>query len=193
MLKVISMRCEDLIDWVKNKAEPGDIAYWYKRDSDQHYYYIYVGPDHKPYWNLWFEGDIIDKLEEIDKLKIEELKMEKKCENCRYFNQSTFKTEIQDSWCSHEKYSGIRVAAHTSCPEFEEKEKKSTPFDGIKFYLKDTKTGELTIKYTCEDCGKEMNKPDHWWMKVPFGNAIPEDLGFHFRCEECDKKKKGET
>ena len=115
--------------------------------------------------------------------------MEKKCENCKYFNTSTFKTTIQDSWCSHEKYSGTRVAAHTSCPEFEEKEKKTTPFDGIKFYLKDTATGELTVKYICEDCGKEMAVPHHWWMKVPFGNAIPEDLGFHFRCEKCDKIK----
>ena len=188
------MKSEDLADWVKTKAKPGDVAFWQDHIHDQCYYYFYTEPDSEPYWKLWFKDDIIDKyLEENNKLEIEEPKMEKKCENCRYFNQSTFKTEIQDSWCSHEKYSGIRVAAHTSCPEFEEEEKKSTPFDGIKFYLKDTTTGELTVKYVCEDCDKEMTVPYYWWMKVPFGNAIPEDLGFHFRCEECDKKKKGET
>lgn len=117
--------------------------------------------------------------------------MDKKCGNCKYFKTITMGTAIMDSWCTHEKYSGVRVPLHTSCSEYELKEKKTTPFDGIKFYLKDTNTGEIGIKYICETCGKEMDEPDHWWLTVPYGNAVPKALGFHFRCEKCDKEKGG--
>lgn len=110
----------------------------------------------------------------------------KRCENCKYFkNTDTY------TWCSHKEHAGMYVPKFVSCPEYEHKDTKPAPFDGVKFYLIDDKSGELGIKYVCEDCGKLMDKPDHWWLKVPYGNAVPEDLGLHYRCAECDKKKEG--
>ena len=135
-------------------------------------------------------------LKEVNKLKVEDATVNKRCENCRYFEGTSFKTKIQDYWCTHEKYSGTRIARHTSCPDWEEKEKKSTPFDGVKFYLIDDKTGELGIKYVCEDCGKIMEEPGNWWLVLPPRNINGKQtrpFGYHFRCEECDKKKDGKV
>ena len=188
-MNICCMTCKDLDTWVKTKAKPGDVAYWHDKLHDQHYYYVYNEPDSKPFWRRWFKNDIIDKyLEEINKLKIEEPKMNKRCDNCKYFNGAIM-SKIKDYWCSHEKYSGERIAAHTSCPEYEPKEELTTPFDGVKFYLINACTGEIGIKYICEDCGKEMKKPYHWWLSLSLTNKKPS--GYHFRCEECDKKKEG--
>lgn len=109
----------------------------------------------------------------------------KRCDTCKHYK----KYYSCPSFCHHDKHKGMIVADFTSCPDYEEKEELTTPFDGVKFYLVNERTGEIGIKYICEDCSKEMDKPYHWWMRVPYGNAIPEDLGFHFRCEECEKKK----
>jgi ribosomal protein L44E len=122
-----------------------------------------------------------------------EPKMEKRCDNCKYFKSLNFKGTAMGSWCDHEEHKGMIVANFTSCPEYEPKEVKTTPFDGMKFYLKDTNTGELAINYICEDCGKEMpNAPYHWWLVVPVTtNAVKHPTkrhGYHFRCEECEKK-----
>ena len=127
-------------------------------------------------------------MKEINKLKIEDTTVNKRCENCKYFkNTDTY------TWCSHEEHAGMYVPKFVSCPEYEHKDIKPAPFDGVKFYLIDDKSGELGIKYVCEDCGKLMDKPGHWWLKVPYGNAVPEDLGLHYRCEECDNKKEGKV
>ena len=87
------------------------------------------------------------------------------------------------------------VPKFVSCPEYAPKEKKSTPFDGVKFYLIDDKTGELGIKYVCEDCGKLMDEPGHWRFIIPTGlyGKPNKNPGFQFRCEECAKKKEGKV
>ena len=191
-MKVYSMKYSDLDYWVKNKAEPGDLAIYYVNNGEFgefiHTYY-YTEPDDNPRWCMWSDFEKLQKY--LDNLG--ETKMEKKCEKCKYFDGTSFETKIQDFWCTHKKYSGTRIAKHTSCPEWEEKEKPTTPFDGVKFYLINACTGEIGIKYICEDCGKEMKKPYHWWLRVPYSNAVPKGLGFHYRCEDCDKKKEGKV
>ncbi len=113
--------------------------------------------------------------------------MNKRCENCKYWQCGE-----SISFCKHTDQVGIVVPKFTSCDKHEPKEVKSTPFDGIKFYMKDTNTGELSVKYTCEDCGKEMwDAPDRWWLVLPLNNNPKRRTGYHFRCEECDKKKEG--
>lgn len=188
---VYSMNIEKLDEWVKSKPQIGDVAYLVDTYLDKRYLYFYKGPDDNPGLHI-IDQEFAQYLytKEIEKAK--ELKMEKRCDNCKYFNGVTM-SKITDYWCSHEKYSGTRIAAHTSCPEHEPKGKKSTPFDGMKFYLKDTNTGELAINYICEDCGKEMpDAPYHWWLVVPVTtNAVKHPTkrhGYHFRCEECEKK-----
>lgn len=195
---VYRIKNEELKDWVKNKANLGDIAYYYDNMLEQHYIYSYKGQDENPYWRLVLKDAVykylVDKyLEEINKLKIEEVTVNKRCENCKYFKSISVKDVAAGSWCDHEEHKGMYVPKFVSCPEHEPKEKKSTPFDGMKFYLKDTNTGELAINYICEDCGKEMpDAPYHWWLVVPVTtNAIKHPTkapGYHFRCEECEKK-----
>ena len=190
-VKIYTMKLGELDYFVKHKAKLGDVAYCFTPHDEHHYFYIYKGPDDNPYWCM-LQDNIVDKyIEEINKLKVTEPKMDKRCDNCKYFN-SVGMSKILDSWCSHEKHSGVRVAAHTSCPEHEPKEVKTTPFDGMKFYLKDTNTGELSVKYICEDCSKEMlDAPDRWWLVLPVNDRHKRKPGYHFRCSECDKKKEG--
>lgn len=65
-----------------------------------------------------------------------------------------------------------------------------SPFDNIKFFLKDSVTGEIELKYICEDCGKLMDMPFSWWLVLsPRSSVKFGDPGYHFRCEECKKKK----
>ena len=195
-MKVYYMALDELREWVKNKPEIGDAAYCKTHHDEREYMYVYTGPDTDPIWVR--QEDAINKyLEEINKLKVEDITVNKRCENCKYFEGTSFKTKIQDYWCTHEKYSGTRIARHTSCPDWEDKEKKSTPFDGVKFYLKDASTGELDIKYICEDCGKIMDEPGHWWLVLPVTKHAAQyptkRHGYHFRCEKCDKKKEGKV
>ena len=183
------MNLEDLDIWVKYKAEVGDVAWCKDRHTDREYWYVYKGPDPNPTWYM-FQEDVINKyLEEVNKLKIEDTTVNKRCENCKYFkNTDTY------TWCSHKEHAGMYVPKFTSCPEHKAKEKNSTPFDGVKFYLIDDKTGELGIKYVCEDCGKLMDEPGHWWLALPLRDINGKQTracGYHFRCEECDKKKDG--
>ena len=187
---IYRMNMGELDNWVKHKAKAGDIAFSKDPHTEHEYMYVYKGPDLKPFW-VMIQEDRIDKyLEEMNNLKIEEPKMEKRCDNCKYFNGVTM-SKIIDYWCSHEKYSGTRVAAHTSCAEYEQKEELTTPFDGVRLYLINACTGEIGIRYICEDCGKEMKKPYHWWLTLPINNKPKHRPGYHFRCEECDKKKEG--
>lgn len=177
------IRC-DLTPWVKGRAKPGDVAYWHDRISDKHYLYNYKGPGKDPYWKL-VDDDVLKYIEEIDTLKIEGPKMEKTCGNCKHFAEMP----KGYTWCNNEKHKGKFVSDFTSCSEHEVKEILTTPFDGIKFYLKDKDTGELDIKYVCEDCGKLMDNPYHWWLKVPYGKTTQKGTGYHFRCEACEKMK----
>jgi hypothetical protein len=198
---VYRIKNEELKDWVKNKANLGDVAYYYDNMLEQSYIYNYKGPDENPYWRLVFK-DAVDKylvdkyLEEINKLKIEEATVNKRCENCKYFKSVSVKDIAAGSWCDHEEHKGMYVPKFVSCPEYSPKEKRTTPFDGVKFYLIDDKTGELGLKYVCEDCGKVMDEPGHWWLALPLRDINGKQtrpFGYHFRCEECDKKKEGKV
>ena len=190
-MNICCMRCEDLDTWVKTKAKPGDVAYWHDATTGRRYYYFYDGPDPNPFWRMW-QDDLVEKyLEEINKLKIEDTTVNKRCENCKYFKSAGTYT-----WCIHVEHAGAFVPKFTSCAEYKLNEERSTPFDNLKFYLKDASTGELDIKYICEDCGKVEDKPFHWWIRLPeVNNGTPSTKrpGYYFRCEECDKKKKGEV
>ena len=119
--------------------------------------------------------------------------MNKRCENCKHWHYGGDKNI---SFCKHDDQKLTVVPEFTCCDKHEPKEKKSTPFDGMKFYLKDKNTGELAINYICEDCGKEMlDAPYHWWLVVPATvNAIKHPTkrhGYHFRCEDCENKLGG--
>ncbi len=189
---IYRIKMKELDNWVKHKAKVGDIAFSKDFRTEHEYMYAYKGFDPNPIWFM-IQQEVIDKyLEEINKPKIEEPKMENRCDNCKYFNGVTM-SKITYYWCSHEKYSGTRIAAHTSCPEHEPKKELTTPFDGVRFYLINECTGEIGIKYICEDCSKEMKKPYHWWLALPIGDKAKSHLGYHFRCEECDKKKEGKV
>lgn len=191
-MNVCYMNPEDLNIWVKDKAKVGDVAWCKDRHTDHEYWYVYKGPDPNPAWWAVQEETINKYLEEIDKLKIKDTALNKRCENCKYFKSAGG----QFTWCSHSDHAGTLVPKFVSCPEYETKEKKSTPFDGVKLYLIDNKTGELGIKYICEDCGKIMDEPGHWWRALPLRDINGKQtrpFGYHFRCEECDKKKEGKV
>jgi len=53
-------------------------------------------------------------------------------------------------------------------------------FDNLKFYLKDYTTGELDIRFLCEDCRKEMDRPRYTY-EILRGKGT----GYHFVCEDC--------
>ena len=193
-MKIYCMVLEDLDEWVKNKAKLGDVAWCKTQHNEREYMYVYRGPDPTPTWYMLQEDEINKYLEEINKLKVEDTTVNKRCENCRYFKSISVKDVAMGSWCEHEEHKGMYVPKFVSCPEYAPKEKKSTPFDGVKFYLIDDKTGELGIKYVCEDCGKLMDEPGHWWLTLPLraiNGKQTRPCGYHFRCEECDKKKDG--
>ena len=194
---VYKLAYEELNEWVKNKAKPGDVAYYFDRRTEQNYLYSYKGPDDSPYWRLLFNETITKYLvEEINKLKVEDATVNKRCENCKYFKSISVKDVAAGSWCEHEEHNGMYVPKFVSCSEYTPKEKKSTPFDGVKLYLIDDKSGELGIKYVCEDCGKIMDEPGHWWLVLPLRDINGKQtrpFGYHFRCEECDKKKEGKV
>lgn len=198
-MKVYSIKYSALEYWVKNKAKPGDLAYYYANNGEFDefvYTYHYTKPDDNPRWRLWSNMEklqeylsgfeLIDKcLKEINKLKIEEPKMNKRCENCKHW-----KSAGGYNWCAHEDHAGAFVPKFTSCDKHELKEKQCTPFDGMKFYLKDKDTGELSINYICEDCGKEMHgAPDKWQLVLPLNDRYTRVPGYHFFCTDCYKKK----
>ncbi len=57
---IYSMKLEDLEDWVKTKAQIGDIAYYYDRMLDHHYIYCYRKPDDNPFW-IMMQPEILEK------------------------------------------------------------------------------------------------------------------------------------
>lgn len=183
-MNVCRMMYNELNNWLNNKPQHGDVAYLIDDYLDKHFIYIYKGPDNDPYSHLisadWFI--------EVDKLKIEEPKINKACDNCKHFKN----TPGSFSWCSHKEHAGVLVPAFTSCADHEPKQKIKAPFDNLKFFIKDQKTGELEIKYICEDCGKVMEAPFHWQYRMPVvvnGKKSTNRPGYYFYCEECNKKE----
>lgn len=192
-MNICHMVLNELPNWVASKPQRGDVAYLIDNYLDKRYLCVYQGPDDDPYSHLISEEFAADfYMKEIDKLKVEETKMDKRCDNCKHWHYGGLGANI--SFCKHDDQVGIVVPKFTCCDKHEPKEKKSTPFDGIKFYLKDTSTGELAIKYVCEDCGKLMDEPGNWWLALALRDINGKQTrptGYHYRCEECDKKKDG--
>lgn len=113
--------------------------------------------------------------------------MTKRCGNCVSYT----KRDSCTAFCQHENHKGMLVPDFTVCPDYAPVEKLTTPFDGIKFYLVNACTGEIGIRYICEDCGKEMKVPYSWQFKFPARHRNQSTLstcGFLFRCEECTKE-----
>ncbi len=70
MLKVISMGYEDLTDWVKNKAKPGELAYHEVLGDDIFCTYHYTKPDLFPRWRIWFsQNELSEYLENLNNLE----------------------------------------------------------------------------------------------------------------------------
>jgi hypothetical protein len=183
------MNLEDLDKWIKSKPQIGDVAQLVDTYLDKRYLYFYKGPDDNPglhIIDMEFAADIYQK--EINKLKVEEPKMEKRCDNCKYFKNMPGSF----SWCSHKDHAGALVQVFTTCTDHEPKQQFTGPFDNLKFFVKDQQTGELEVKYICEDCSKIMTKPFHWQLRVPFGaNKDPDKRpGYYYWCEECWEKEK---
>lgn len=173
MLKIYHMTSDSLKDWVQNSAKPGDLALSKTREGDP-LYYVYLKPDPNPYWT---SGELFEKLSD---LQTKEATVNKRCETCKHWHYGG----INISFCTHDSQKCIIVPKFTCCDKHEPKETKTTPFDGVKFYLIDSKTGELGLKYVCESCGKIMDKPDQWWL-----DAQIEKAGYHFRCAKCAKSE----
>lgn len=65
------------------------------------------------------------------------------------------------------------------------------PFDNIKFFLKDKKTGELIPKYRCDDCHCIMDMP-YFWHFAPY-HKDQTKRGYHFWCQECYELRDGKV
>ena len=182
-MKHTSIALDKLELWFKI-ARPGDIAFHFDKDPERYWIYVYREEDTAPCWHVF--NDVASAQKYLDSSM--EPNMEKRCENCKHFNNipGSF------SWCSHKDHAGVLVPVFTSCVDHEPKQKSEAPFDNLKFFVKDQKTGELEVKYICEDCGKIMVKPFHWQFRVPFGpNKDPDKRpGYYYWCEDCWEKEK---
>lgn len=49
---VYVMKREELVEWVKTKAQIGDVAYYYDRSLERAYMYCYRKPDDNPFWRM---------------------------------------------------------------------------------------------------------------------------------------------
>ena len=179
-----SLLYNELEKWVKEKAQPGDVAYHYDSLNKRHYLYNYKDTDANPKW-MHMSTDVINcYFAEINKYIDESAR--RRCENCVHYRT----VPGQYSVCMHKDHIGVIVPGFASCPECEPK--KPGPLDNVKFFLKDQATGEMELKYVCEDCGKVMDAPFHWWkVETPVPTKAFGKPGYHWRCEECDKKKEG--
>ena len=58
--KVYVMKLGELDDWVKTKAQIGDVAYYYNHMLDHHYIYCYLKPDDNPFW-IMIQPEVLEK------------------------------------------------------------------------------------------------------------------------------------
>ncbi len=178
-----SIELDKLELWFKT-SKPGDIAFHFDVPAERYWIYIYREEDTAPCWHLF--NDVVSAQKYLDGDK--ESNMNKRCDNCKYYS----KIPGTYAWCTHEKHNGMYVPGFVSCQEHEHKEEKPGPFDNLKFFIKDANTGEVELKYVCEDCGKVMTDPSHWQFRVPL---IEKDkpnkrLGYCYWCEDCWEKEK---
>lgn len=181
-MKHTSIALDKLELWFKI-AKPGDIAFHFDIDPERYWIYIYREEDTAPCWHVF--NDVASAQKYLDSSM--ETKMNKTCDNCKYFKNMPGSF----SWCSHKDHAGALVQVFTTCADHEHKQKSEAPFDNLKFFIKDQNTGELEVKYICEDCGKVTTKPFHWQFRVPFGaNKDPDKRpGYYYWCEECWEKE----
>ncbi len=182
-MKHTSIALDKLELWFKT-AKPGDIAFHFEIVPERYWIYIYREEDAAPCWHLFH--DVVSAQKYLDSLG--ETKMNKRCENCKHFD---FVSGL--SYCRHEDQAGTWVPKFTCCDKHEPKQKLTGPFDNLKFFVKNTNTGELALKYTCEDCGKVMEKPFYWLVRLPMtvNGKSTSRPGYYFYCEDCNKKKDG--
>ena len=57
---VCAMKLGDLNNWVKTRAQIGDVAYCHDSILDHHYIYRYLGPDDNPVWAM-MNPDFLEK------------------------------------------------------------------------------------------------------------------------------------
>jgi hypothetical protein len=181
-MKHTSIALDKLEPWFKI-AKPGDIAFHFDIDPERYWIYIYREEDTAPCWHVF--NDVASAQKYLDSSM--EPNMEKKCENCKHFKNMPGSF----SWCSHKDHAGVLVPVFTSCVDHEPKQQIEAPFDNLKFFIKDSNTGELELKYVCEDCCKVMAKPFHWQFRVPLvekdkPNKRP---GYYYWCEDCWEKE----
>jgi DNA-directed RNA polymerase subunit RPC12/RpoP len=182
MSRLINVPYYGLQNWIEQKPDLGDIAYYYNKFTKQHYAYVYTGPDMHPCWQLTDESDLEYYLK-----KKEDPEVEKNCGNCKFRKKSG-----DFGFCSKDTHAGVIVPDFTSCPDHEWKEaynKIPGPFDNLRFYLKDASTGEIKTKYVCETCGVEMDTPFHWQLRLNVSGKKGSRTGYYFYCEECNKKR----
>jgi hypothetical protein len=187
-MSICRMVLDELPNWLASKPQCGDVAYLIDNILDKRYLYVYRGPDDDPYSHLISDQFAADWfMKEVDKLKVKETEMDKRCDNCKYYKHAG-----DFNFCSHKEHNGVIVPKYTSCPEHEFTQKIEAPFDNLKFFVKDQNTGELEVKYICEDCGRVMETPFHWQFRVLFGaNKDPEKRpGYYYWCEACWEKEK---
>lgn len=81
-MNICRMMYDQLNNWLNNKPQHGDVAYLIEPITDKRYIYVYRGPDNDPYSHLISDQFAADWfIKEADKLKAEEPKMEKRCDN----------------------------------------------------------------------------------------------------------------
>ena len=106
----------ELNNWLNNKPQHGDVAYLIEPITDKRYIYVYRGPDSEPYSHLISDQFAADWfMKEVDKLKVEEPKMEKRCDNCKYFKNMPGSL----SWCSHKDHAVLYRSQFKHDEDFE--------------------------------------------------------------------------
>lgn len=182
MTRSCSIALDKLELWFKT-AKPGDIAFHFDVEPERYWIYIYKEEDMAPCWHLF--NDVASAQKYLDGGI--ETNMEKKCENCKHF---AFVSGL--SYCRHEDQAGTWVPKFTCCDKYAPKQKLIGPFDNLKFFIKDQGTGELEVKYICEDCGRVMEAPHYWQYRMPMcvnGKKPTSRPGYYFYCEYCSKKE----
>ena len=79
-----SIALDKLDEWFKI-AKPGDMAFNFNLTGELYYLYVYTEADTNPYWNLFRDVETAQAYIDAHFEKEEEPKMNKRCENCKYF------------------------------------------------------------------------------------------------------------